>query len=376
VRLLPRDGEHGWTPFVWLIYLSAYVLHPILVRPWPWLWSVHAAGLGAFLILYFRGYWVDGRERVPIIAGLAVLGVVLTPLNPGALAFFVYASAFIGGAVTGRTAAAWIVGLTLAGLATAATVYLTYGWRTVLDPMLLVTVALMTPIIGFVNVHYTETRRRDAALRMAQDEIARMATLAERDRIATDLHDLLGHTLSVIVLKAGLAVKLLTRDVARAGVEMADVERISRDALAEVRRAVHGFKAATLSDELVRARGVLATAGIAVDLAADVVPANGPVPDLRADVEQAAALILRECITNVIRHAQATTCRIAVARDADALRLEVRDNGVGTPNEAGSGIQGMRARAQDIGGTLTYEGGTGTTVRLQVAWPATVEVRA
>jgi two-component system sensor histidine kinase DesK len=376
MRLLPRDGEHGWTPFVWLIYLSAYVLHPFLVATAPWLWLGHAAGLVAFLALYFCGFWVDGRERLPIIAALGLLGLGVTPLNPGALAFFVYASAFVGGAATGRAAAVWIVGLTIVGVGTAITAYLVQGWRTILDPMLLISVALMTPIIGFVNVHYTETRRRDAALRLAEDEIARMAALAERDRIAADLHDLLGHTLSVIVLKAGLAAKLLARDAAQARVEIADVERISREALAEVRRAVYGFKTATLSDELVRARGVLAAAGIAVETKAALVPLRGPIPGLAPEVERAAALILRESVTNVIRHARATACRVTVACEFGALCVEIHDNGVGAMASAGAGIHGMQARAQEIGGLLEHEGRDGTTVRLRVAWPETGAVPA
>ena len=367
-RLLPPDGEHGWTPFVWLIYLSAYLIYPFWVGSRALVWAVDAVGLVAFLALYFRGFWVDGARRLPIIGGLAVLGAALAPINPGALTFFIYASAFIGGACAGRSAALWVIGLTVAGVSIAATLALVQGWRTPLEPMLIVSVILMTPIIGFVNLHYNETRQRDAALRLAQDEIARLATRAERDRIAGDLHDLLGHTLSVIVLKSGLASKLMARDTARAAVEIADVERNSRDALAEVRRAVQGFRATTLSDELVRARGVLATAGIEVAMSTAVVPASGHVVDLSPQVEHAAALILRESITNVIRHSRATRCRIDVARAGAMLTLEVADDGVGGPAAEGSGTEGMRARAREIGGALDRDGRRGMLIRLTAPW--------
>ena len=367
-RLLPPDGEHGWTPYVWLIYLSAYVIYPFWVGASALVWTVDAVGLVAFLALYFRGYWVDGARRLPIIAGLALLGGGLAPINPGALTFFIYAAAFIGGACAGKAAALWIGALTVAGVSLATTLALVQGWRTPLEPMLIVSVILMTPIIGFVNLHYNETRQRDAALRLAQDEIARLAARAERDRIAGDLHDLLGHTLSVIVLKSGLASKLMTRDAARAAAEIADVERISRDALAEVRRAVQGFRAATLSDELVRARGVLATAGIQLEASAAIVPASGPVAGLSPQVEHAAALILRESITNVIRHARATRCRIDVARADGMLQLEIADDGVGGQAQEGSGTEGMRARAREIGGALERVGGRGMTIRLTAPW--------
>jgi two-component system sensor histidine kinase DesK len=250
-RLLPPDGAHGWTPYVWLIYLSAYAIYPFWVGASALVWAADAAGLVAFLALYFRGYWVDGARRLPVIAGLAVLGAALAPVNPGALTFFIYAAAFIGGACAGRAATLWIIGLTVAGVGLAVLLAVVQGWRTPLEPMLIVSVIVMTPIIGFVNLHYNETRQRDAALRLAQDEIARLAARAERDRIAGDLHDLLGHTLSVIVLKSGLASKLMARDAGRAAIEIADVERISREALART-----GSSARRAGDGWHRPRGV------------------------------------------------------------------------------------------------------------------------
>jgi two-component system sensor histidine kinase DesK len=323
----------------------------------PMAWAVWAAGLAAFLVLYFRGYWVDGAKRVPVILGLAILGVVLTPMNPGAAMFFTYAAGFVGGAVSTRSAGLWIGGLTLAGVITS----LFAPW----EPFWIVSgVALMTPIIGFVNLHYVEERRRDASLKLVQSEIARVATLAERERIAGDLHDLLGHTLSVIVLKSELAAKLMARDAARAATEIAEVERISRDALAEVRRAVQGFRTATLADEIIRARAVLETAGIAADMqqGASAPGGNGLPPQ----VEHAAAMILREAVTNVIRHAKASRCRIDVRVADGMLLLQIEDDGVGGRVIEGAGIESMRARAREIGGALEHRSDRGVTVTLRV----------
>ena len=315
-RLLPPDGEHGWTPFVWLIYLSAYLIFPIWVGSSPLVWAIDAAGLVAFLALYFRGYWVEGARRLPIIAGLAVLGVALAPFNPGSLTFFVYAAAFVGGAAAGRAAGGvdrgpharrrrdggW-TGVRCRAGARRSSRCSPSRW------------SLMTPIIGFVNVHYNEGRQRDAALRLAQDEIARFATLAERDRIAGDLHDLLGHTLSVIVLKSGLASKLMTRDAARAAVgdrrRRTHLARRARRGAASGPRIPHG-------DAVRRARAGPRRAGDRRHPRRGrrderSVPAAAS-PDLDPPLEHAAALILRESITNVVRHSQATHCRIAMAR--------------------------------------------------------------
>jgi two-component system sensor histidine kinase DesK len=356
-----RHPDHGWTPYVWLIYLGPYVSWPF-VGPMPVLgsallgWTVWLAGLGLFLGLYLRSWWLDGSRRLPLVAALAVLGALLAPIDPGALAFFTYATGLVGGAAAGRRARAWIAALTAAGVVAA----LASPW----EPLFVAAgVALMTPIIGFVNLHYAETRQRDASLVLAHEEISRLAAVAERERIAADLHDLLGHTLSVIVLKAELASKLLPRDRVRAAAEIADVERVSREALAEVRRAVHGFRSATLAHELTRARAVLGTAGVAVEVD------HGHRPDLGAaalaqPLDHAAAMILREAVTNVVRHARASRCRIAVAGEADRLVLRIEDDGVGGAIVGGAGVESMRARAREVGGSLELRGGAGVAVIL------------
>jgi two-component system sensor histidine kinase DesK len=230
---------------------------------------------------------------------------------------------------------------------------------------------VFVPLIGGVNVHYAELRRRDARLRLAHDEISQLGALAERERIARDLHDLLGHTLSVIVLKAELAAKLVTRDAARAAQEIGDVERISREALVEVRRAVQGFKTASLADEVVRARGVLASAGVALEgnLVTDS-DLSASVEGLDPRSERALAFVLRECITNVVRHAGARLCRVTLARDGPLARLEIRDDGRGGGAAEGNGFQGMRARLAEIGGTLERDGSRGMAVRALAPWSA------
>ena len=152
-------------------------------------------------------------------------------------------------------------------------------------------------VIGATNLAIAELRRHATELRVAQDAVVEMARIAERERIGRDLHDLLGHTLSVIVLKSELAAKLADRDPARAAQEIRDVERISRDALAEVRKAVRGYRSERIRrrDRQRRARAgggrhppVLSVAPGALS------PAE----------ERALAYALREAVTNVVRHAE------------------------------------------------------------------------
>lgn len=356
MRLLPPDSPHGWTPYLWLVYAVFFAAFPFIAGPGP-AWWPHVAGLLVFLALYFRGYWVDGARRLPIIVALTALGASLAWLNPGALSFFIYATAFVGGARTGREAGWWIGGITLAGVVTA---WFTgwYHWS------VLGSVAVFTPLVGFVNLHYAEGRRRDASLRLAQEEIARLAVQGERHRIAADLHDVLGHTLSVVVLKAELATKLLERDPAAARAEMADVERIAREALAATRRVVTGIQATTLADELLRARAVLQAAG--VDPRVEPPDGRPDVAGLPPGAEHALAMVVREAVTNVIRHARAATCRLVVSRLDGDLRVDITDDGRGGDIVEGNGIRGMRARLAEVGGRLDIVSGGGVHLRAAV----------
>ncbi len=347
MRLLPPEHPDGWTSYVWLIYLNVYVAYPLYYGATWWEWIAQAAGLLAFLPLYFRGFWVDGARRLPVIAALAVLGTALTWMNPGASVFFVYAASFVGGSLTGRAAVGAVLAIAALGVAAAAP---TGPWFPAAGGF----VAVFAPLIGLMNLYAAAGRRRDAALRLAHEEIARLARLSERDRIAADLHDLLGHSLSVIVLKADLAAKLIERDPRRAADEMRDVSRVSREALAEVRHAVQGFRTATFADELARARAALETAGIAVTVD---VPRAGSGP---ATAEL--AFVLREAVTNVLRHAAATMCEIRLVEAGGSVVLTVRDDGRGGEIREGNGWRGMRERVEAQGGTLARGPGAGVSV--------------
>ena len=329
--------------YIWLVYTAFYLVYPFSFGPGRYGWWAHAVGFLAFLALYFAGHRVDGARRLAVVVALAALGAVMSFVNPGALVFFVYASSFVGGARTGTSAGIWIGALTGAGLVTAWLI----GWR---YWPILASVAVFTPLIGFVNVQGASARRRDAALRLAQDEIARLAVQGERHRIAADLHDVLGHTLSVIVLKAELATKMFDRDPSAARVEMADVERIAREALATTRKVVTGIQTTTLADELLRVRTVLNGAGI--DLVLEPVDGVADLRGLTSSSEHALAMIVRESVTNILRHARATTCRIGVIRNDSAVCVDIVDNGHGGVVQEGNGIRGMRARLAEVGGSL------------------------
>lgn len=310
-----------------------------------WLWT--ALGFAAFLVLYTLGviFWSRKRIVLRVCVGLAVLGAAFTAYRPSGVVLFVYIAALgpfaMGGKIGGSAA---IIGVAAALIVGEWALF----WPASYFPYTFAFVAL---VLG-------------AALTVVARERAAMAQLhktAERERIARDLHDILGHTLSVIILKSELASRLLEHDARRARSEIEDVERISRKALSEVREAIAGYRSGDLRTELERARATLQTAGIEVER--DVEEFAMPVAH-----ERVLALVLREAVTNVIRHAHAQRCRMSLRRSNGACRLEVRDDGRGGIHSEGMGMRGIRERIAALGGEVSWsEPGTTMIVTLPLA---------
>ena len=226
-----------------------------------------------------------------------------------------------------------------------------YHWMNILPLTLIAFAVLMGAIFGRREI------LRNAELRVSRDEVVRHARNAERERISRDLHDLLGHTLSVIALKSELARKLIARDVNAAALEIAEVERIARDALMQVREAVTGMRTTEFSAELANARVTLLSAGLTVQL--DVAHCS-----LAPAQAQAFGLVLREAVTNILRHANAQAVEIQL-HQAEQIVLSVRDDGHGAPLIPGNGIAGMRERLRALGGELRIDSnaaGVGTAL--------------
>ena len=354
MRLLPKNKDIGWTPYAWLIYLAnipfyGYMSGQTSTR----FWIFTALGMLVFLVLYFRGYWMEGRKIFWIVAAIALLGVIYSPTNPGSCVYFVYAAAFVAFASDTAALAVRVLPLILIliGLET---------WIFHLGPYFWIPATVFSTLIGAINIHYMQRHRDTRKLLMAQEEVEHLAKVAERERIARDLHDVLGHTLSVIVLKSELAAKLAEKEPARAVQEIKEVERISRDALAQVRTTVRGYQALSLQAEAAQAAATLEAAGVKV--ACDFVPA--PIPPSHEGV---LALVLREAVTNVIRHAQARSCDLRLRPVDGGCELEIKDDGCGRMSPEGTGLTGMRHRVEALGGKLVREVSSGT--RLLITLP-------
>jgi two-component system, NarL family, sensor histidine kinase DesK len=214
-------------------------------------------------------------------------------------------------------------------------------------------------IFGFSNFAFAQQARTNSLLKRANFEIERLSKEAERERIARDLHDLLGHTLTVITVKLDLARRLFSQDSDRARNEIVEAEQTARNALAEVREAVSGYRAEGLNAELSRARRSLLSADI--QLSTTLAPVN-----LSPSHANVLCLALREAVTNIVRHAHATVCRVVLVEKDRAIQCTIEDNGLGGQIREGNGLRGMRERLESMAGTvkLTSSANEGTKIEI------------
>ncbi|MFJ6010553.1 sensor histidine kinase [Streptomyces sp. NPDC092952] len=351
----PTNRRQRWIKLlwvgIWLAFMSAPVKDLTDGGHTPWATALGALGLlafvGVYLLLVLRRTPRDGNDRgahaaIAFLGGLATL-LTLT-LGPSWLVLFVYVAVSAGATLPLRTAA-WLI--------PAATAALVGLGLTADHPREIIT-ALVFPALlgGFSMTGVRQLIRTTIELREARATVAQLAANEERLRLARDLHDLLGHSLSLITLKSELAGRMLPGHPEQAAAQVADIEKVSRQALIDVRSAVTGYRRPTLPGELAGARTALAAAGVTAD-----VPAEVP-GDLPEQAEEALAWALREAVTNVVRHSEATRCTVALTPrqtlDGPVLELTVADDGVGpSGSKPGNGLTGIAERLAAVDGTLT-----------------------
>src|SRR5258705_1057594 len=323
-----RKTERGWVPYIWLAYLTFFLWDPIVNHIGWREWPLTAVGLAAFLCFYFSFFSSRKPWNLICVGGIASLGVLFAPFNEGAACFFIYACSMVPFAVDTELAAAVAIA-TLVGTA------FLESWLLHVNNGFLFPATFLSTFIGAGNVYFAQRNRNTEKLRRANEEIEHLAKVAERERIARDLHDVLGHTLSLITLKSELAGKLIDRDPAQAKAEIRDVEQTARHALSEVRQAIGGYRSKGLTAEIKQAAATLETAGVKADV-------RSLPMELPAAKESVLALVLREAVTNIVRHARATHCRVELGSVDGHCRLEISDDGRGGPAVEGNGLRGMR----------------------------------
>ena len=348
IRLLPKSA--GLLPYFWLVYLGTTLFQPFVDPTWSRLDSLALAifWLG-FLLLYFQSYWLRGRPLLRNIVALCALGFVFSHINPNCSVSFIYAAAFavrVEGFARARATVTYV--------GTSCLLSLGYFFFVQNIPSVFLLAwapaVVFTFVIGFANILEAEKQQANALIKLAQEDVERLARMAERERIARDLHDLLGHTLTLITLKAELAQKLYQANSPQTLGELTAIEQISREALEGVREAVTGYRESGLALELSRARLMCETAGL---LLTEDIAELGKKQELDATSENILAVAIREAVTNSVKHSNATQIEIALLADDSRYQLNVSDNG---SNDArprfGNGLNAMQERVASLGGSL------------------------
>ena len=335
----PSTGQLDYSggPWAYLLWLG-FLLLP-LPRAEPLEWTVTLGAIAVFLAVYFWGFHKTGPQLWLSRLAIFGLGVSLFPYNAFAHTLFMYAG--MPGAQAKTRESVAIIILTLVGS------YAFFTWQH-MDSLYFGLVLIVVLGVGSSVLIARANRQSQQALAGKDAEIASLAKVAERERIARDMHDLLGHTLSLIAIKAELAYKLAGKDAAQSAAEMRDVAQIARDSLAEVREAIAGLRnigileALRATDSLLRAAGLETTLQPAASL-----------PPLSDAQQNALAQSLLEAGTNVVRHAQATHVSLAVVCEASRIFVRVSDNGRGGQVIPGNGLNGMRERLEALDGAVS-----------------------
>lgn len=334
-----RTAEQRWWdgPWPWLVYL--------VFLPLPWLWKrpdaatliASALAVAVFLPLYVLAHRWQGGKLFGACAAITAIGIALAAWPVGWTVFPIYAASAMGHARPRRVATIGIAAIAVATTVTGLVLSQPTLWW--LPGVLLV---VMT---GGGTISREAFYERTQALLATQEEVRRLAGTAERERIARDLHDVVGRTLTLVALKADLAGRLLERDMVATRAEVEAIADAARAGLADVRAALAGQAGGGLAQEASASIAALRTAGVHPTM-------KGDAADVPANAGAVLAMTLREAVTNVIRHADARHCTIHIVADTGHARLVVEDDGVGFSRSEGNGLTGMRQRLVAAGGAL------------------------
>lgn len=355
IQLPDGEQEPAWPAIFGGVPLVYLFLDPYQRQAaWPeWLATSLAFLFFAGLYLVAVIFWARPRVVLRVCIAMALLAVVFAAYRPSGVLFFIYVAAMGPIAVGGDIAKS-------AAIILAAMLATIVEW------------SLLRPFSYFPYVTAAEALLIGCATTFISRHhitMKRAVKTIERERIARDLHDILGHTLSVIILKSELAGRLMDRNAERAKAEIGEVERIARNALTEVREAIVGYRAGDFLSEVERAQSTLATVGMTLERHIGASLPNA--------LERVLALVLREAITNIVRHSHAKSCYVSCEQVGDVYELIVRDDGVGGVLNEGMGMRGMRERVLALDGAIEWKTGSGLGTELIVRLPnSSAETRA
>ncbi len=343
----------------YLVYLVFYFI--------PWLFKTPSVNdliaivlaLAVFLPIYFHGHKQTGLKSIPHVATISLIGFAVSPFFGSHGVFHVYAMVQAGFLRPERFA--WVL------VVITTSVFTVFSWLT-LQPWWEYGFALFIGLITAIGAISTAGRiEKNDQLERTRELDQQLAAVTERERIAQDLHDLLGQTLTMVALKSEVAVKLFDKKPKQAKRELEEIRDAARTALKDVRNAVAGMNKTTLALEISRAQQILSSANIELKIVGDT-------PNLNSQSDQVLGLTVRETMTNIVRHSQADQAMLTISTDGQSLNVIVEDNGTPSSIEEGSGLTGLRRRIDDLGGITRFELTPGLKISMQIPnWRLTQE---
>ena len=352
--MMKTDSTLGSQPAFYLLYLVFYFI--------PWAFSPPGAkdivaiviALLVFLPLYFHAAQQQGHGALPHALLMSVLSIVIAPFHGAHGVFHIYAISQAGMLRPERSA--WLTVFLVSSIFLVFSMLTNQNFWDAVFPLFMGFMIAAGVITASGQIEKQKLLQRSNLL----DK--QMATQVERERIAQDLHDILGQTLTMVTLKTELATKLVDSEPDQAKKELDDVLQASRSALEDIRHTVYDMNVTSVVKELQRAEAILESAGVKFDT-------SGKMPGLETTTDHVLGLVIREAITNIVRHADANHARLSWEDLEHSIKLVIRDNGSShevSEISEGAGLKGMRRRLEKIGGQLVVSSESGMRLLVEV----------
>ncbi len=346
-----KPTSMGERPEFYLVYLAFYFF--------PWLFQTpnHQDMLAAliaiavFIPIYFHGFNKASTKSLPHVLAISLIGFATSPFLGSHGVFHIYAMVQAGFIRPERTA--WITAVILTLVFSVFSWLTNQSWWDFIFPVFMGLVTLVGTVSAAGRIEQSAQLARSRSLEQ------HLAAVSERERIAQDLHDLLGQTLTMVALKSEVATRLFDTKPQQAKQELLEIRDAARVALSDVRAAVAGMNTTSLRAELKRAEQILSTADITLSI-------TGTIPSLSAEADQVLGLTVREAMTNIVRHSEATQANFNIIDHDGNVIVVVEDNGVSSSITEGSGLIGLRKRIEKLGGIVRLEQTPGLKVSMHI----------
>ncbi|SDZ39897.1 sensor histidine kinase [Bacillus sp. 166amftsu] len=334
----------GFFPYMWFVYLLFPIYNLTQESGWRLL-----AGIGmlvVFVIAYRQLYFVKETFILWACVQIVIIFIFSTIYNPFMIFFGFYTASAIGFAPTKKSFRV-LLALLVVMIGTFLFVNIDQLTKTSLINMIPMFILMLLTPFGMRN--FNQKKMLKMQLNEANEQIKDLVKREERQRIARDLHDTLGHTLSLITLKSQLVEKLIVKNPERASLEAKEITQTSRIALKQLRELISDMRMITVEEELEQIKAILQAANISLEVKQKA--NSGALSPLEQNI---LGMCLREAVTNVVKHSKATACTVSLFETQGELILQVKDNGVGLQKQShdGNGILGMKERLALIDGGL------------------------